>query len=67
MQIIRPGGALWRCAKLTGVGISARAVAACSKCGFTAEGRFRDTLFRDGTRHDALSMAIRPANVYPLM
>ena len=33
--------------------------AAYTRCGFAVEGRFRDTLLRDGTWHDDLSMAIR--------
>jgi hypothetical protein len=35
-----------------------RAVAAYRKCGFVAEGRLRQTFFRDGEWHDDLSMAI---------
>ena len=44
---------------LTVLADNARAVAAYTRCGFAVEGRFRDTLFRDGAWHDDLSMAIR--------
>ncbi len=43
---------------LTVLADNARAVAAYTRCGFVVEGRFRDTLFRDGIWHDDLSMAI---------
>ena len=35
-----------------------RAIRAYRKCGFREEGRFRETLWRDGEWHDDLSMAI---------
>ena len=35
-----------------------RAIQAYRKCGFAEEGRFRETLWRDGEWHDDLSMAI---------
>lgn len=44
---------------LTVLADNTRAVAAYTRCGFVVEGRFRDTLFRDGTWLDDLSMAIR--------
>ena len=37
---------------------NSRAVAAYTRCGFTVEGRHRDTLLRDGAWHDDLTMAI---------
>lgn len=43
---------------LTVLADNARAVAAYTRCGFVVEGRFRDTLFRDGAWYDDLSMAI---------
>ena len=43
---------------LTVLADNARAVAAYTRCGFVVEGRFRDTLWRDGEWHDDLSMAI---------
>ena len=43
---------------LTVLADNARAVAAYTGCGFVAEGRFRDSLWRDGTWHDDLSMGI---------
>ena len=44
---------------LTVLADNARAIAAYTRCGFVVEGRFRDTLLRDGAWHDDLSMAIR--------
>ena len=44
---------------LTVLADNARAVAAYTRCGFVVEGRFCDTLLRDGAWHDDLSMAIR--------
>ena len=44
---------------LTVLADNARAIAAYTRCGFVVEGRFRDTLLRDGTWHDDLSMATR--------
>ncbi|MDH3683636.1 MAG: GNAT family N-acetyltransferase [Acidimicrobiia bacterium] len=43
---------------LTVLADNTRAIAAYKKCGFVTEGRFRETLFRDGTWHDDLAMAI---------
>ena len=43
---------------LTVLADNARAIAAYTRCGFTVEGRFRDTLVRDGKWHDDLLMAI---------
>ena len=43
---------------LTVVADNSRAVAAYTRCGFTTEGRFRDSLLLDGQWHDDLSMAI---------
>ena len=44
---------------LTVLADNARAIAAYTRCGFVVEGRFRDSLLRDGAWHDDLSMAIR--------
>ena len=43
---------------LTVLADNSRAIAAYRRCGFSVEGRFRDTLFCDGAWHDDLSMAI---------
>ena len=43
---------------LTVLADNPRAVAAYTRCGFVVEGRFRDTLLRDGEWHDDLAMAI---------
>ena len=43
---------------LTVLANNTRAVAAYTRCGFTVEGRFRDSLLRGGEWHDDLSMAI---------
>ena len=43
---------------LTVLADNSRAVAAYTRCGFVVEGRFRDSLWRDGTWHDDLAMAI---------
>ena len=43
---------------LTVLADNSRAIAAYTRCGFVVEGRFRDSLFRDGKWHDDLSMAI---------
>lgn len=43
---------------LTVLAENSRAIAAYTRCGFVVEGRFRDSLLRDGTWHDDLSMAI---------
>ena len=43
---------------LTVLADNARAIAAYNRCGFVVEGRFRDSLLRDGKWHDDLSMAI---------
>ena len=43
---------------LTVLADNSRAVAAYTRCGFVVEGRFRDSLWRDGTWHDDLPMAI---------
>lgn len=43
---------------LTVLAENTRAIAAYTRCGFTIEGRLRDTLLRDGKWHDDLSMAI---------
>ena len=43
---------------LTVLADNTRAIGAYTRCGFTVEGRFRDSLFRGGEWHDDLSMAI---------
>ena len=43
---------------LTVLAENSRAIAAYTRCGFVVEGRFRDSLWRGGTWHDDLSMAI---------
>ena len=43
---------------LTVLADNTRAIAAYTRCGFSVEGLFRDTLLRDGAWHDDLSMAI---------
>ena len=43
---------------LTVVADNSRAIAAYTRCGFTTEGRFRDSVWLDGQWHDDLSMAI---------
>ena len=43
---------------LTVVADNNRAIAAYTRCGFTTEGRFRDSVWLDGQWHDDLSMAI---------
>ncbi len=43
---------------LTVLADNSSAIAAYARCGFVVEGRFRDSLWRDGTWHDDLSMAI---------
>ncbi len=43
---------------LTVLAENSRAIAAYRRCGFVVEGRFRDSLWRDGTWHDDLSMAV---------
>ena len=43
---------------LTVLANNSRAIAAYTRCGLVVEGRFRDSLWRDGTWHDDLSMAI---------
>ena len=43
---------------LTVVADNSRAVAAYTRCGFTTEGRFRDSLLLGGQWHDDLAMAI---------
>lgn len=43
---------------LTVLADNARAIAAYLRCGFVVEGRFRQTLLRNGTWHDDLAMAI---------
>ena len=43
---------------LSVVADNSRAIAAYTRCGFTTEGRFRDSVWLDGRWHDDLSMAI---------